>query len=476
MAIKVYESMTRKLAELEPREEGRIAMYACGPTVYNYVHIGNARTTLWYDQIRRYLTYRGFDVTYVMNYTDVDDRIIERSNIEGLPAPAIASKYERAFEEDMAGLGVTPPDILSRATAHIEDMIEAIEGLVARGMAYEADGNVFFAVEKFAGYGKLSGRSLDELNSRERVEPHPSKNHPLDFALWKTAKPGEPSWQSPWGAGRPGWHIECSVMSTKYLGMSFDIHGGGMDLIFPHHENELAQAEGLTGDEPFVRYWLHTGLVQMDSEKMSKSLGNVRLAHDLLESYPGEVLRYWALSGSYRAQAILSDETLRDAHQSFERWKTFHEAARHLLGADAPQRNDRVRPIEEAIDNEYVERFVAAMDDDFNSAGAFAVIHDVVGEGNKQLDAAQRGDDSAKTQVVELFSVFLELTGVLNFTFAGADGSSELVGGLVEYLLQLREEARAEKRFDTADGIRDHLIALGVAVEDTPAGPRWRLS
>ena len=282
MTIRIFDSMSRSQVPLETREPGRVSMYCCGPTVYNYIHIGNARTILWFDMIRRYLRYRGYDVTYVMNYTDVDDKIIDRANLEKVPPEGITSKYTKAFEEDMAALGVAPADIVVRATDHIPEMVEAIEGLIAKGVAYEAGGDVWFSVESFDGYGKLSNRTLDDMRAGERIEPHEGKRHPLDFALWKSAKEGEPSWSSPWGEGRPGWHIECSVMSTKYLGMAFDIHGGGSDLIFPHHENEIAQAEGLAGTEPFVRYWLHAGMVQMESEKMSKSLGNVALAHDVV--------------------------------------------------------------------------------------------------------------------------------------------------------------------------------------------------
>ena len=472
MTIQIHDSLTKKLVPLEPRDEGRVAMYACGPTVYNYVHIGNMRTFIWFDLIRRYLRYRGYDVTYVMNYTDVDDKIIERANLEGLPSDAITRKYSDAFERDLAGLGVRQADIVVKATDHIGDMVATIETLIDKGSAYEADGNVWFAVESFPTYGKLSGRSLDDMRAGERIEPHPGKRHPLDFALWKKAKEGEPSWPSPWGPGRPGWHIECSVMSTKYLHMGFDIHGGATDLIFPHHENEIAQAEAATGEEPFVRYWLHAGLVQMDSEKMSKSLGNFVLVKDIREKQSGESIRYWAVMGSYRTQPSFSDESLSDAEQGYERWRTFHQAAGHLLG-DIEQES-RVRPEDDAIEDEYVRRFVEALDDDFNSAGAFAVIHEIVRDGNKHLEAAQRGDEAAKLELERIRATFLELTNVLGFEFP-EEGGSELTSGLIDYLLELREQARAEKAFDRADSIRTRLLELGVAIEDTPAGTRWRL-
>ena len=479
MTIRVHDTMRRATVDFEPREPGKASMYVCGPTVYNYVHIGNARTFVWFDLIRRYLEYRGFSVTFVMNYTDVDDKIIERANVEGISPDAISSKYAQAFQEDMAALGVSPPDILALATTHIEDMIKAIEGLIERGNAYETDGDVFFAVDGFDNYGSLSGRSLDDMRAGERVEPHESKRNPLDFALWKSAKEGEPSWSSPWGPGRPGWHIECSVMSTRYLGMGFDIHGGASDLVFPHHENEIAQAEALVDEAPFVRYWLHAGLVQMGSEKMSKSLGNFVLARDAREHYPGEVVRYWAVAGSYRTQVVFSEASLNDSAQAYDRWKTFLISAGHALGDDMPQPDrSRVRADAEDPDDPapgYIQRFIDAMDDDFNSAEAFAVIHELVREGNRILDAAQRGETEARDELIELIKDFNELTGVLGFTFEGDAVDSELVGGLVEYLLQLRDQAREEKAFGRADEIRDRLQALGIVIEDTPAGPRWRV-
>ena len=480
MSIRIYDSRERRVVPLETRDDGRVAMYVCGPTVYNFVHIGNARTFVWFDLMRRYMTYRGLRVTYVMNYTDVDDKIIERAMLEGLPAEGVARKYAQAFEADMVALGVRSADVVSKATDHIEDMVAAIEGLIGRGVAYESEGDVFFSVEDFPGYGKLSGRSLDDMRAGERIEPAENKRRPLDFALWKAAKEGEPAWSSPWGPGRPGWHIECSVMSTKYLGMGFDIHGGGRDLIFPHHENELAQAEALAGREPFVKHWVHAGLVQMESEKMSKSLGNFVLARDALERYPGEAVRYWALMGSYRTQAVFSDDSLDDAAQAYDRWKTFFEAASHALGQDSPRRGAaHTRHLgSESFDGsgtEYISRFIQAMDDDFNSSEALAALHDLVREGNRRIDGAQRGDSDDRDTLVSLFESFLEMTGVLNFGFRSEAQDSSLVGGLVDYLLELRQQARDEKAFDRADAIRARLLELGVVLEDTPAGTRWRV-
>ncbi len=479
MAIRFYDSLTKRVEPFTPGAPGRVSMYVCGPTVYNYIHIGNGRTFVWFDFIHRYLEYRGYDVTYVMNYTDVDDRIIERANIEKLPHDAITKKYEVAFERDMASLGAETPDIVCRATDHIEGMVEAIQGLVDKGIAYEAAGNVWYPVESFEGYGKLSGRSLEDMRAGERVEPHESKRHPLDFSLWKSAKEGEPAWDSPWGPGRPGWHIECSVMSTRYLGMGFDIHAGGIDLIFPHHENEIAQAEGLSGQTPFVRHWLHSAHVLMEEVKMSKSLGNVVLARDAAEYFGAEAVRYWALASSYNSQSVFSQAALEDAAQAYDRWSTLVAAARHVLGSEMPPRPEHPERPDDDPSREpptgYAERFIEELDDDFNSAGAFAVVHGLVGEANKHLDGAQRGDAVSKDNLKELVASFLELTSVLGFRFEVQEGSLELTGSLIGYLLELREKARSERAFERADEIRQRLLDMGVAIEDTPAGARWRI-
>lgn len=478
MGIRFHDSRKRKSAELDTRDPGRVSMYVCGPTVYNLIHIGNARTFLWFDFIRKYLMYRGFQVTYVMNYTDVDDKIIERSKVEGSTTDAVTAKYTRAFEDDMAALGVTPADVLCRATDHIGDMVKAIVGLIERGVAYATGGDVFYSVERFPGYGSLSGRSLEDMRAGDRIDPHEGKSHPLDFALWKAAKEDEPSWPSPWGPGRPGWHIECSVMSTKYLGMGFDIHGGASDLIFPHHENEIAQAEALTGTGPFVRHWMHAGLVQMESVKMSKSLGNVVLARDVVAAYPGEVARYWALTGSYRTQLSFSDEALADAAQGYERWSTLLAAARHALGPDMPPApQPRRRP--ESADGlvgpgaEYIGRFIEALDDDFNSSQAFAVVHELVREANRRIEPAQRGETEDREVLASLTEAFAEMTTMMGFSFEPAE-SPKLVDDLVGYLLELRDSARRDKDFERADAIRSRLAAMGVAIEDTAAGARWR--
>jgi cysteinyl-tRNA synthetase len=477
MPVRIYDTQQRTVVPFEPSRIGRASLYVCGPTVYDYVHIGNARTFVWFDLIRRYLAYRGYDVTYVMNYTDVDDKIIERARHDGLAEEDVARRYARAFEADMAGLAVAPPDVLSRATEHIPDMVDAIEGLIAKDVAYEADGNVFFSVEAWPAYGRLSHRTLQDMRAGDRIEPHPSKRNPLDFALWKAAKEGEPSWQSPWGPGRPGWHIECSVMSVKYLGRAFDIHGGGSDLIFPHHENEVAQAEALAGDGTFVRHWMHAGMVQMGSEKMSKSLGNFITAKDVLERFPGEVVRYWAISGTYRSQVSFSEQVLVDARGAYERWRTFYDAAARVLGDDMPEYPQAPTHRDPSRDDGHVARFIAAMDDDFNSPAALAVIHDLVRTGNRLLEGAEKGDDELRFALIGAAREFSELAAVLGFRFRVAvEREESLVRGLIDYLLELREGARAEGAFAQADAIRERLGNLGVAVEDTPSGPRWRVA
>jgi cysteinyl-tRNA synthetase len=480
MSIRIFNTLSREIAPIETREPGHVLMYTCGPTVHNYQHIGNFRTFMWMDFVRRYLEYRGFEVTYVMNYTDIDDRIIERAKLEGVSTEAITTKYSAAFDADMETLGLRRPDIVCRATQHIEEMVEAIESLIERGFAYESEGDVWFAVDSFPSYGKLSGRSLDEMRAVERVEPQASKRHPLDFALWKSAKEGEPSWASPWGPGRPGWHIECSVMSSKYLGIPFDIHGGGADLTFPHHENEIAQAEALAGTEPFVFQWMHCGLVQMEAEKMSKSLGNVVWGRDVAKRYSADITRYWVLMGSYKTQPVFTETVMQDAQRSYARWARFLASARHVLGDEVPESEPGLRPVEGEAQGRglppYVKRFIAALDDDFNSAAAFAIIHDLVGEGNKALESAQADGEEGRQNLIELVRSFIEMTSVLGFRFESDGASSELLGNLVDYVLELREQARSERAFERADDIRSRLERLGILVEDTPGGARWRLN
>jgi len=475
MGLSVTNTLTRRKQELIPREPGKIGMYVCGPTVYNHIHLGNARAAIVFDLIRRYLSWRGLQVTLVQNYTDVDDKIIAKAAEEGRPAQEVADDYSAEYEKVMEGLGIEPPDILVKATDHIDDMVATIQSLVDREFAYEAGGSVWFAVDKFPEYGKLSGRTT-EVAGGERIEPDPNKRGPADFALWKAAKPGEPAWPSPWGEGRPGWHIECSAMSTKYLGMGFDIHGGGSDLIFPHHENEIAQAEAATGESPFVRYWLHNGMVNFDDEKMSKSLGNFVLAKDFLEASPGQVLRLMAIGGHYRSDVDFGEAALSQAKKTFERFENFAAAAAKVATTEtiADEPGAGIQPAKE-----FIARFTTAMDDDFNTPVALSVIHELVKKGNSELEQFQRGDEGVAESVLALVAAFNEMTSVLGVSPTGAaapgGGDSKMTAGLIELAIELREQARKDRRYDQADLVRDRLAALGVDLEDTPTQTHWRL-
>ncbi len=458
--MRLTNTLTRTEEELVPRDEGRVTLYVCGQTVQNVPHFGHARAAIVPDVLRRYLEWRGFDVLHVRNVTDIDDKIIDRAREEGTSAAVVAEKYTRISEREMDRLGVLPPHVMPRATGHVIEMIDLIERLVDGGHAYEGGGDVFFAVRSFPGYGKLSGRDVDELRAGARVDPDERKRDPADFVLWKAAKPGEPSWPSPWGLGRPGWHIECSAMARRYLGDGFDIHAGGMDLVFPHHENEIAQAEAATG-RTFARLWLHNGLLHVGNEKMSKSLGNFVTLAEALDRYGADVLRMFYLQVAYRSPVDLSEERLAEAQAGLERWRAFLRAA-DGLEADGSGKDeaDRVR-----------ERFLAAMEDDLSTPRAQAALFDAVTAGNQHLEAGRTGEAAALRDVVR------ELAGVLGYALAEDTGGADaaLLDGLVRELLDLRAEARAARDFATGDRIRDRLAALGVVVEDRPDGPRWHL-
>ena len=467
MTICVHNTLTGSKEELKTREPGRVGMYYCGPTVYNHVHVGNARAVTVFDVVRRYLVWRGIDVTFVQNYTDVDDRIIDKANQEGRSVEEVAAEYSEAYEDVMRRLSIAPPDILVRATEHIPQMISMIEKLVAGGFAYESGGNVWFSVENFSGYGKLSKRSLDDMRAGERVEPDPTKRQPLDFALWKTAKPGEPSWASPWGDGRPGWHIECSAMSTEYLGMGFDIHCGGSDLIFPHHENEIAQAEAAFGEAPFVRYWLHNGMVNVENIKMSKSLGNFVFAKDFLDEVKPEVFRLMSIAAHYRSDCDFGESALHQAQRTIERFEIFLTASGGVVGEVWGH----------AL--EFVERFKEAMDDDFNTPLAISVLHDLVRHGNAEVELAGRGDEEAGERLPSLVGAFHEIAGVLGvmptLRMTDASDDSTLTSDLIELTLEMRDNARRDGRYQEADLIRTRLEELGIIIEDGSSGTRWRL-
>ncbi|MHB8842024.1 MAG: cysteine--tRNA ligase [Candidatus Aquicultor sp.] len=499
MSLKVYNTMSRKKEEFIPRDGGKVGMYVCGPTVYNYIHIGNGRTYLSFDIIYRYLKYKGYDVTYVRNLTDVDDKIINKAKEEGVAPSEVAERYSEAFAEDTANMGLARPTIIPKATEHIKEMIEIIEGLIEKGLAYVIDGDVYYEIAKFPEYGKLAHRDLEDMRAGERVEVDPRKHHPMDFAVWKSAKPGEPSWDSPWGKGRPGWHIECSAMSLKYLGVTFDIHGGGRDLIFPHHENEVAQTEGFTGKD-FVKYWLHGGMVNIGDEKMAKSLGNIILVRDLLKEYDRNVLRLLALGTQYRSPINFGTDKLKEAEAAYERFLNVRRRIGDALGAmtvtRVPEKVEQADRLEGAI-AEAKKKFIESMDDDFNTAAALAAMFDLVKETNTFIEAYGEMSMHAQDILKKADAMLLELSGALGLALAlpGAEevgeklpdaifdlagdvlGSTDSKGKveLVDEILERRNTARKEKDFATADKIRNGLTQMGIEIEDTPLGSRWKL-
>jgi cysteinyl-tRNA synthetase len=453
--LKIYNSLTRDRQEFVPITPGKVRMYVCGMTVYDYCHLGHARVMVVFDLVRRWLRASGLEVTYVRNVTDIDDKIIQRARENGEPVEALTARFIRAMEEDNATLGVERPDHEPRATGHVPGMLEMISTLEQKGLAYRAaNGDVNYSVRKFPGYGKLSGRSLDDLRAGERVEVELAKHDPLDFVLWKPAKEGEPSWDSPWGRGRPGWHIECSVMSSALLGGHFDIHGGGQDLQFPHHENEIAQSEGASGSK-FVNYWMHNGFVRVDNEKMSKSLGNFFTVREILKKYDAEVVRFFIVRAHYRSPLNYSDQHLDDAKQALTRLYTAlkdHDAA----------------PGEVDWSNPHARRFREAMDDDFNTPEAVAVLFDLANEVNRtrsEKDAA----------LLKSLAAVLGLLGRSPREFLQALPAGEgLAPQRIDELIAARVAARKARNFAEADRIRKELEAAGIVLEDTAQGTTWR--
>ena len=474
MALQLHNTLTKRKEPFVPRDEGRVGIYLCGVTVYSEPHVGNLRNVVVFDVLRRHLSASGYQVLYVRNYTDVDDRIIEAAGHDPLRAFVVAERWTRVYEEIVAALGVLPPDIAPRASGHIPEMLELISRLVEVGLAYQAGGDVYFAVGKWPQYGKLSGRDLAELKAGARVEVNPGKRDPLDFALWKGAKPGEPTWDSPWGPGRPGWHIECSAMAGKYLGRGFDIHGGGEDLVFPHHENEIAQSEGATG-EPFARYWVHNAFLELKGEKMAKSVGNVVSPRELLRRHRGVVLRYALLGAHYRSPLEFSEEVLADAAASYDRLATFAtNAARALSG------HGDVEPAPRGAEREPDPasprgRFQAALDDDLNVPAALAVLFDLVAETNPLIGRLEHGGSGVAGELRDPFATFLGLAGRLGFTPLDDLPDPAAFRPVLDLLLDLRERARGSRDFAVADAIRDRLAEAGIRVEDRPGGPRWHL-
>jgi cysteinyl-tRNA synthetase len=469
MTLRIYSTLSRRAEPFETVEPGVVRMYVCGVTVYDRAHIGHAMSAIVFDIVRRYLEHRGYTVTHIVNYTDVDDKIINRANELGIDPNALAQQYIDEFAEDLRGLNVKPATFYPRATQTMPEIIAFVEQLIASGHAYPAEGDVYFRVESDADYGKLSGRSLADMLSGTRFEVDPRKESPADFALWKAAKPGEPAWESPWGPGRPGWHIECSAMSMKHLGEQMDIHGGGNDLIFPHHENEIAQSESLTG-KPFARIWMHNGMLQLVNaqskqvEKMSKSLGNVVTIRDFLGRYSADVFRLIVLSSHYRSPLTFNEEIAQDNARKLER----------LLGALLPatgstSEGEAAAALTRAA-SEAQERFLAAMDDDFNTAAALAALFELVRAINVARDGGVGGEPFTAAQ-----ARLRELAGVLGLTFEGRrrDAGAE---PFVELLIELRGELRRAKQFSLADMVRDRLGELGVMLEDGPQGTRWKMS
>jgi len=497
MAMKIYNSITRQKEDFVPVESGKVKMYVCGMTVYSDAHIGHARTYFAFDVIRRYFEYKGFKVTYVQNITDVDDKIIAAANKEKIDPLEYSRKFTEICLGDLDALGIRRADLYPKASETIPDMIEMTQKIIDKGYGYVSDGDVYFSVEKFEDYGKLSGQKIDEMKTGARIEPGEQKRNPLDFALWKKAKPGEPSWKSPWGQGRPGWHIECSAMSSKYLGLPFDIHGGGMDLRFPHHENEIAQAEAATG-KTFAKYWVHIGLLTINGEKMSKSLGNIINVKDLLKTWDPEVIRMFFAQTHYRSPPDFNEKALTDVKKGLEKIYRLKEKLEELSKTAKVKKIDEKKLTNEEKEyltaiNEFKEQFEQAMDDDFNTPKAFAVLFEFVSKSNRYLEDSPNG-----TLCAHALETLLKLGNILTLfqtksTKISKPGDLILIKKLqtiiqqyekdfnkadieelLKTILNVREKARKEKNWKVADKIRKELEDIGFEVQDTDAGPAWR--
>lgn len=469
--IMVHNTLNNTKMELKTIEPGKVKMYVCGPTTYNYIHLGNARPIVVFDTVRRYLMYRGYDVTYVQNFTDVDDKIIKRANEEQDDPIKLAARYIDEFFKDINALNVLPATKYPKVSEHMQDIIDFVQRIIDAGYGYELNGDVYFSVRKYAEYGKLSGRNLDDMQAGARVDVDNRKQDPMDFALWKSAKPGEPAWDSPWGKGRPGWHIECSAMSCKYLGEQFDIHGGGQDLIFPHHENEIAQTECVTG-KAMANYWMHNGFITINSEKMSKSLGNFFLLRDILEKFDAETVRYYLLSVHYRSPLDFDDEKLQVAKKGLERMKNSYAAMTNgLKVASAENTAEGADLVQKIITIETA--FQDAMNDDFNTALASAALFDMAREINTYL----KQDVLDKTALQKAMDTYTALLNIMGLDFIAASHSANddtLTDELMRLLIDLRKQARTEKNYAMADQIRNQLNEIGVVLEDTKQGTTWK--
>jgi len=464
--MKLYNTLTRKKEEFVPIEAGKVKIYSCGPTVYNFFHIGNARPFIIFDTLRRYLKHRGYKVTFAQNFTDIDDKMIKRSNEEGITVKELADRFIKEYYVDAKGLGIEEADIHPKATENIDAIVETINVLIKKGYAYEVNGDVYFSTKKFEGYGKLSHFNIDELMSGVRVEVDERKKDPVDFALWKAQKPGEPAWNSPWGLGRPGWHIECSAMAHKYLGDTIDIHCGGQDLIFPHHENEIAQSEAANG-KPFARYWLHNGFINVNNEKMSKSLNNFFTVRDIVKEFDYEVLRFFMLSAHYRSPIDFSAELLEQAKSGLDRILTCRENLEHYINRTDVEANGTEEDDFAAQVEVYSTKFIEAMDDDLNTADAISAIFELVKELNTALVSINKL--SKKSAEFGLF-VLNELCMVLGIA---EKKEQKALDSEIEILIEKRQQARKEKNFKLSDEIRDKLKTMGIVLEDTPQGVKW---
>ncbi|NLZ38547.1 MAG: cysteine--tRNA ligase [Firmicutes bacterium] len=468
--MRVFNTRTHQKEDFIPINGKKVGIYVCGPTVYDYFHIGNARIFIVFDVIRRYLEWRGYDVTFVQNFTDIDDKMINRAKELGITVAELAERNIAAYFEDAEALGIKPADVHPRATEHIPEIIALISNLIEKGLAYNVDGDVYFHTPAFPPYGELSQQSLEDLVAGARVEIDERKKHPLDFALWKKQKPGEPAWESPWGPGRPGWHIECSAMSMKYLGETFDIHAGGPDLIFPHHENEKAQSEGATG-KPFAKYWLHAGYLNINKQKMSKSLGNFMTVRDLRVTVDPAAIRFFMLSAHYRNPINYSTELLQQAASGLERLNNVVYNLRDLLNK-LPQQEGITEAAAAKLESlaDFRKRFIAAMDDDFNTADALAVLFELARETNTYLNQPE----PARIVVEKTLEFFLETGEILGFFTEQAGQTEEDLDAKINEMIARRQAAREAKDWQTADAIRDQLLEMGIILEDTPLGVRWR--
>ena len=466
--MRLYNTLTRKKEEFKPLDEKEVRMYSCGPTVYNYFHIGNARPFIIFDTLRRYLEYRGYNVKFVQNFTDIDDKMIKRAQEENITVKELADKFIQEYFVDAKGLGIKEATVHPKATENIDAIIDIISKLEKKGFAYSVDGDVYFSTRRFKEYGKLSHQSLEDLELGSRIDVDERKEDPMDFVLWKAQKPGEPAWDSPWGKGRPGWHIECSAMSMKYLGETFDIHAGGPDLIFPHHENEKAQSEGATG-KPFAKYWLHAGYLNINKQKMSKSLGNYMTVRDLRTTFDPAAIRFFMLSAHYRNPINYTVELLQQAASGLERLNNVVYNLRDILNKLPEQEEftEETTARLKALD-EFRERFIAAMDDDFNTADALAVLFELARETNAYLNRPE----PVKIVVEKTLAFFMEMGEILGF-FADQDNEDNL-SAKVNEMIARRQAARKAKDWQTADAIRDQLQEMGIMLEDTPLGVRWR--